>query len=125
MGMIFKTLGMGLVLGVALTSAPAMARIPGGSGAPIVAVGGASDVEGIRVARRGADDGANHDANDDHGRRGRGDDRGRGRGRGLDDGPNHDAGDDHGRRGRGDDRGRGRGRGSDDAQLERTGETFA
>ncbi|WP_269845843.1 hypothetical protein [Paracoccus yeei] len=33
---------------------------------------------------RGADDGPNHDVNDDHGRRG-----GKGRGRGRDDDPRH------------------------------------
>ncbi len=68
------------------------------------------DQTAIQLARRGADDGPNHDVGDDRGR-GRG-----GRGysdevlrdaaqlarRGADDGPNHDVGDD---------RGRGRGRG--------------
>ena len=59
---------------------------------------------------RGGDDGADHDAGDDHGGRGRGGDDGAdhdagddngGRGRGGDDGTGHDAGDDHG--GHGDD----------------------
>jgi hypothetical protein len=83
------------------------------------------------LARRSADDGPNHDVNDDRGR-GRG---GRNRGysdevghdaavlarRGADDGPNHDVGDDRGR-GRG-----GRNRGYSDevrhdaAQLARRG----
>jgi hypothetical protein len=42
-------------------------------------------------ARRGADDGPNHDANDDHGNDGPAHTR-----RGADDGPGHDAADDHG-----------------------------
>jgi len=72
---------------------------------------------GLLIARRGADDGPNHDVGDDRGR-GRG---GRGHSedssfdvnqlarRGADDGPNHDVGDDHGRGrgGRGDRGGRG------------------
>ncbi|WP_295822714.1 hypothetical protein [uncultured Deinococcus sp.] len=44
-------------------------------------------------ARGGADDGAGHDAGDDHG--------GRSGGHGTDDRPGHDAGDDHGGRGSG------------------------
>lgn len=68
------------------------------------------------VARRGADDGVNHDANDDNHRnrhrRGRGGDDDRGGRGGHDDGPNHDLNDDHGGdRGKG---GRGRGRGGHD-----------
>lgn len=66
---------------------------------------------GERIARRGADDGPNHDKFDDKGRRGKKD--GKGRGRGADDGPNHDRFDDKGRRGKKKD-GKGRGRGSDD-----------
>ena len=89
-------------------------------------------------ARGGADDGADHDKGDDHGRgRGhgaddganhdKGDDRGRGRGRGADDGANHTSlgtsnfiilarrgADDGANHDKGDDRGRGRGRGTDD-----------
>ncbi|MCE8509367.1 hypothetical protein KBY28_13025 [Ruegeria pomeroyi] len=70
----------------------------------------------------GGDDGADHDAGDDHGGRGRGADDGAdhdagddhgGRGRGGDDGADHDAGDDHGGRGRGGDYGPGHDAGDD------------
>jgi hypothetical protein len=47
--------------------------------------GGDDSTSSSVASRDGGDDGANHDAGDDHGRHG------------DDDGANHDAGDDHGR----------------------------
>jgi hypothetical protein len=70
----------------------------------------------VQEARNGADDGPNHDANDDHG--GDRDDSS------SDDGPNHDSDDDHSSSSSDDDsdddhkgRGRGRGRGGDDDNV--------
>jgi hypothetical protein len=54
------------------------------------------------VHRHGGDDGAGHDAGDDHGRHGHGHDAGDDHGR---HGHGHDAGDDHGRHGHGNDDG--------------------
>jgi len=93
-------------LGVAGVAAAALI----GWQAPALADHGADDATSGNVSHRhgGDDDGAGHDAGDDHGRHGhdcddngnddRSDDHGRHHGRGHDDGPNHDANDDHGGR---------------------------
>ena len=114
--------------GLLMAAAGASAATPAGDGFALPAQASAPAL--LVLARHGADDGPNHDANDDRGRRGKKGGKGRGRGaddgpnhtdlgtglilarRGADDGPNHDANDDRGRRGK--KGGKGRGRGADD-----------
>lgn len=105
-------LGSALLLVTAIV--PAEARLAADPATTLDASGPAAG--GIVLARRGrgADDGPNHDAGDDHGQRGK--NGGRGRGRGADDGPADDStGDDRGRRGK--KGGKGRGRGADDGVI--------
>ncbi len=99
---VLAALALVLASGVA---APSFASTSGAPGMTVQTLTG-----GMVLARRGADDGANHDAGDDRGRRGRGTDDGAGHTavtvtppfqmarHGADDGASHDAGDDRGGR---------------------------
>jgi hypothetical protein len=80
---------------VVVTLPPAAVAAPVAQAAPAAPAATPSTRGATAEARHGADDGPNHDANDDHGGDRSGHDDGSGRS-GHDDGSGHDAGDDHG-----------------------------
>lgn len=77
-------LSMLAISALTAVSFPASANTNGTSSQPTILTHSAAPAAGLQVARRGADDPASHDVNDDRG----GARSGKGRG-GHDDGPNH------------------------------------